>query len=120
MPVITPVAKTNLWRLHKPEPYNDIGIDFPVPAGFIFDGASVPWPLTLFIPRHHPKYIRATLLHDYLLVYRTMSRKRIDGLFHKCLKVDGVGFWRRNLLVAGVRVYGVLKERRKYFTYEAT
>ena len=81
---------------------------YQVPAGFISDGATVPrllWPL--FPPIG--KYLKATLVHDYLLTQNPQDRKTADLAFKACLTELGIAPWRANAMFWAVRVYGILK-----------
>lgn len=86
------------------------------PSGMTTDGATVPFPLTLFFPRIDPRYLQSVIIHDAgFKHYRHLSRMRIDSIFHSALKEEGVPFLLRNFLVAGVRVGGVVLEGTGYF-----
>ncbi len=104
-----------------------------VPAGFISDGASIPrifWPI---IGDPWGRYGKAAVLHDWLyqkqerykkgLAYGTgptdvpitltsITRKEADDIFLEAMKILGVAPWRRNLMYAGVRVFGWLAWRK--------
>ena len=76
-----------------------------VPAGFVFDGGSVPrflWPIL----DPWGSASKAFLLHDYL--YHTGERSRLvsDAIFMEAMEVLGVGFIKRKLLYRGVRIGG--------------
>lgn len=88
-----------------------------VEAGFIFDGATVPHPLTILFPRVHPSYMQAAALHDWLLKKERsgFSRQGIDLIFKEALKVLNNPKWRIWAMYNGVRSFGILAERHKYF-----
>ena len=76
-----------------------------IPAGFITDGASVPRGLwNLFPP--FGKYNKASLLHDYLYQFGTMTRAQADWCFLEAMKELGVGFLTRWAMYFGVRAGG--------------
>lgn len=60
-----------------------------VPAGFVFDGASVPLPFRLLLPMAHPDYIQAAALHDWMLKSGRYTRRYCDAVFHEALGVFG-------------------------------
>ena len=92
------------------------GVEYTIPRGFTSDGASVPPPFTMFFPRVSLKYLRSVIIHDYLLTNRQgNTRSWVDRVFHHALKEDTVGLIRRNLMVGAVRLYGIIKERKRYF-----
>lgn len=78
-----------------------------VPAGFVWDGGSVPRALWMFLDPWGSAS-KAFLLHDWL--YRTQERSRLvsDAIFMEAMEVLGVGFVKRKLLFRGVRMGGWL------------
>ena len=85
-----------------------------VPRGSRTDGASVPFPISIFIPVVNSKTFPGCVLHDRLLqVYRsevihgqrvTRSRKEIDAIFHRALLVNGVNRVLAFVMWTGVRL----------------
>ena len=61
-------------------------------APLVFDGASVPWPLTLLVPKTHPIYLGAAALHDYLYSRRhqDVTRREADDYFLDALLISGL------------------------------
>lgn len=99
----------NFITLMAPETVIFEGNILTVPAGFSYDGASVPrffWRL-VFPPVHH-KSRRAGLFHDWL--YRTQpagwTRKDADRLFYCLLVADGTPRFRAGLAYTGLRAFG--------------
>lgn len=75
-----------------------------VPAGFQFDGASVPLPFRFLVPMAHPDYIQAAALHDFMLESGHRTRRECDRVFYEALGVLGMpGFWRW-IMYAAVRI----------------
>ena len=75
-----------------------------IPAGFIFDGASIPDKTKYFIEgnSYDPDILRSGLIHDFQ--YRNpdkFSKDEADYLFYRNLKEDGAP--RPYILLAGVR-----------------
>ena len=99
-----------------------------VPAGFIYDGASVPrlvWTISGLTPDGLMR--AAALIHDYLYEYRgelptggwqcqdgdlwrdvgtAWTREQADKIFETILRESGVSAYRRKLAYAGVRAGG--------------
>jgi len=76
-------------------------------AGFPFDGASIPrvfW-LTTGYPLE-PDLQASALIHDACYSAELMPRADADGLFYRCLRLDGVGWYRANKMWLGVRIGG--------------
>jgi len=73
-----------------------------IPAGFLSDGASVPWWARWALPKRGI-YVFAAYLHDYLLTVTT--RKRAAMKFLYAMKVLGVPKWKRRLMFQGVRTH---------------
>jgi len=61
-----------------------IGESFFVPAGFVSDGASVPFPLRTFYPTHG-KWLAPSVLHDYLYRFQPISRPDADNIFYEAM-----------------------------------
>ena len=92
-----------------------------VPAGFPFDGASIPPPVTLLLPRVHPSYMQSAALHDWLLKHERhrFSRHEIDLIFKEALRAQKNPPWRVNAMYAGVRPWGIVSEGRGYWKTKA-
>jgi hypothetical protein len=88
-PSLTPVAK-GLMRLDEPVAWMDeAGARWVVPAGFITDGASLPWILTAVWDRWEPRTLRAAIMHDYGYSFHTFgSKSEVDARFYAGLKAD--------------------------------
>jgi len=86
----------------------DSGECYLVKKDFEFDGASVPFLLTRFVPRTHSAYLGAAALHDFL--YRecrdTVPRNRADQIFREAMLVLGLHWFWAMLLWRGVRAGG--------------
>lgn len=78
-----------------------------VPAGFVTDGASVPrLPFVYLAVGGRAK--RAAAVHDWLYQTNgTRTRRQSDIVFLEGMKVDGISFWARELMYAGVRLGGL-------------
>ena len=109
------------WRTLKPFWWRLIDDDespvIYVPAGFVFDGATVPFGLTLIFPRTHPRYLQAAALHDYCLKHlrHELSRCQIDIIFKSALRALANPSWRVHGMASGVSAFGMAVERRAYY-----
>jgi hypothetical protein len=82
-----------------------------VPAGFTFDGATIPWLLRPFFPQMDIWAV-ASLLHDWHYFEKKISRKEADReylhqllktemrpafayLFYIAVRIGGKSFWKR-------------------------
>lgn len=85
-----------------------VGEHYVVPAGFVFDGASTPWPLTILVPKTHPIYLAAAALHDHLYeaMWQTVPRPRADDIFLHALMVSGLNWVWAGLMWRAVRAGG--------------
>jgi hypothetical protein len=78
-----------------------------VPAGFVFDGASIPdfaWSVV-----GHPflrGYRRPSAVHDYLMKHKTIPSHEAHRYFYNCLRLEGVSRWRAVTLFNSVRLFG--------------
>lgn len=119
--IVRPCSKDNdLWELVQSLEYRGHTDTWRIPQGYVTDFASVPrilWPL--FPP--YGKHTIAAVVHDYLydhkphIAYknsdgswspRRITRSDADGVFRRIMKERGVGFTRRWLMWAGVRIGG--------------
>lgn len=83
------------------------GCTITVPAGFEFDGASIPPFFWLaFHSPYHPKVVRAALIHDYLYVTHEVDKAEADLTFVTILGIDGVDKWRRKNMWRAVHLFG--------------
>jgi hypothetical protein len=73
-----------------------------VPAGFRTDFASVPRVFWWLVPPVG-RYGKAAVIHDYLYVVKTRSRKEADKIFLEAMEVLDVPKWRRKLIYFAVR-----------------
>ena len=80
-------------------------IEIVVPAGFIFNLASIPWMFGWFAGKLG-KHQRAACLHDYLYCENIGSRQWADKQFDLAMKQDGVASFRRRGMWAAVRLGG--------------
>lgn len=116
-PVITYLPEKNAWRLHEPYSYTLEGHRITIPAGFVFDLASVPRSLWWLIAPFELS-IAAPLLHDFLYRYaghppagtvtppKVYTRREADRLFREVMEREGVAAWRRILAYLAVRWLG--------------
>jgi hypothetical protein len=122
-PVLTYVGPGNRWRLEQSYAYQDGPTTIEVPAGFMFDLASIPrifWGLIAPFELS----VAAPLLHDFLYQHRgdpppgtltpprTYTRSEADTLFRTVMEQEGVPGWRRVLGYLAVRLFGFLAWRR--------
>lgn len=94
------------WKTYREIRYQSLhhGV-FTVPAGFETDLASIP---RIFWPFLSPagKYAKAAVLHDWLYVTKTVTRKVADELFLEAMEVLGVSWITRNVMYRAVRMGG--------------
>jgi hypothetical protein len=89
IPSLTPVSP-RLMRLDSPVAWlDDRGRTLVVPAGFVTDGASLPWIVTAIWDRWEPRTLRASILHDYGYSYHKQGTKaQVDKRFYEGLRAD--------------------------------
>jgi hypothetical protein len=135
-PFIVPVRSVEgkeLYRLEAAYEYawyaEGAGWKIRVQAGFIYDGASVPWVGALLGIYPDGLQRAAALVHDYLYRFRgevpvgcfmknagsgwevvrvPWTRVQVDKLFANMLAVAGVGRFRRRTMYLAVRAAGWL------------
>jgi len=107
-PGLTPTKWAMAADMEYAAGHKDSGERYLVPKGFPFDGASVPFLLTLFVPRTHSSYLGAAALHDFLYQRRRddVPRNRADELFREAIMVLGLHWFWAMILWRGVRAGG--------------
>ena len=75
-----------------------------VPRGFKTDFASIPKIFWSIIGGPTGKYTNAAVVHDYLYVKGTYTRKRTDQIFLEAMKGLKVSWWKRKAMYFAVRV----------------
>ena len=103
--VVTHLIGTGSYRLKEPLIY-DGKIKIVVPAGFIYDGASVPKLFTNIFPKSGARYDRAACLHDFLYATKLYSRAASDKIFLEAMEADGVNLIARRTIYRAVRMFG--------------
>ena len=84
-----------------------------IAPGFVFDGASVPFPFTLVFPRVHSDYVQAACLHDWLYSTQSTSRAFADKQFYVAMRVLRLPALYAWVIYAAVRLGGMWAWRRK-------
>lgn len=114
---IEEIKAGKLWKIKEPiyyeVGYKDSNKFIIVPAGFITDGASIPFPIKTFLAVWGT-YGRAAVIHDYLYSLLRQgvpheyakSRKQADEIFLEAMEVLGTGFFLRYALYYSVRIFG--------------
>lgn len=124
--VITPVnGSGKLWMLDEDLIYeSDLlaakGYDplVTIPAGFIYDGNSIPgWlkaiPLVSYFVKDRTAFPGSAALHDYGYRFHTWPRKLTDQLYREALGVEGASRPRSTVRFWGVRLGGWWAYRKK-------
>ncbi len=84
------------------------GKQFWIPAGYVFDGASIPRIFWLLIGSpFQPNYWAAALAHDWLYLMHWVDRSAADEVIYQLLKLSGVGTIKAHIIWAAVRTGGV-------------
>ena len=81
------------------------GKTYTVPAGMTTDLASIPRVFWSIIPPHG-KHLPATILHDWLYMSRSVSRKMADNLFREAMEELGVDHDTIDIMYKAVRAFG--------------
>lgn len=112
-------SKRPLYSIDEPFTYVIGSIDnskweIIVPAGFITDFMSVPWPFCKLFPPDG-KYSKAATLHDYM--YRSskfeVSQFVADAILYEALIVSGANKIGSFIVWCGVRIFGRIFFKRR-------
>jgi hypothetical protein len=80
---------------------------YMIPAGFDWDGATIPRPFWSIIGGPwHPQVMRASLIHDWLYWTRLCDRKTADKILRDCLREDGCTWAKASAMYRAVRIFG--------------
>jgi len=86
------------------------GIQIIVPAGFVSDGASIPWVAQWLIPKEG-KWNRPAIVHDYL--YQTgkigdwiINQRIADAIYLGLMECREVPAWNRKTQYRILRMFG--------------
>lgn len=122
LPRWAPQCVRNLGRRRVYELCDDIGfqvrrngfvIRVVIRRGKRTDLASVPFFLWWIFPPSG-SWARASIVHDKLCD-DGFDRELTDAIFRYAMKVDGVSFFARQVIYAGVRVYAIFYNTTKRF-----
>ncbi len=92
------------------------GLTLTVPATFVTDLASVPWPLRLVFKPDGP-WAKAAVIHDFLYDKGLVSRWMADRIFLEGMKVLKINVVVRLSFYAAVRACGWLWWRKGPFLW---
>lgn len=95
-----------LYMLQVPFVAEINGKEFTIPAGFVFDFASIPRIFWSFFLPDDPQYAAAALLHDWAYSGEWWPRDFNDRLFLAAMKFTRVPVWKRGCMYSAVRVGG--------------
>lgn len=109
---IRPVPASPLWELGA-DVWFEIGGKgsaawMRVPAGFRSDGASIPLPARVIFDRGDARYMRAAIIHDWLLSLAGFSPTVAALAFRDALVAGRVPRWRVITMTAAVWIWTVL------------
>ncbi len=104
--VVKENTNTGTWVLQQDLVYEARWETFTVPAGFDTNFASVPRPLWWLVPRYG-RHTKAAVVHDWLWHEAREGRFDkcdADGIFRRAMRELRVGFVRRWMMWAAVRL----------------
>ncbi len=88
-------------------PYGDI------PAGYRWDGASIPRRLHWWGSAFDTRHVRASLRHDWDYETGRVPRLEADTRYYRDLVEDGLPEWKAAVEFLGVRLFGSTHYNRK-------
>lgn len=83
----------------------DSGKVITVPAGFVTDFASIPFPVRGILPSQG-YYSRGAVIHDFLYWSQLCTREQADNLLWIAMKESDVPAWKRQAVYWGVNIGG--------------
>ena len=107
--IVSPLSDGFTWYLDADFRYGSEllreGQIITVPKGFETDFASIPSPLTLFLPKWSV-YGPAAVVHDWLYWIQTEPRLEADNVLLEAMKTLKVSPAKQSILYFGVRIFG--------------
>jgi len=104
---VRPTENPGEWEVLKELEWRGI----PVPEGFIFDGASIPWALQPFVKKGG-KVFAPGCIHDFLYRSAKGDRKACDLVLYEALLSNEVGPRKAKTMYLGVRAGGWVAWRK--------
>ncbi len=85
-----------------------------VPAGFIYNGASIPrlGQFVLGVSRYGAQVRGAAIVHDFHYRYHSRTRKQADQIFRWMLRANGIGSVKAALMYRTLRLFGGIAWRK--------
>ena len=105
-PLIVKYLDGHWWELVEGFEYWTPDYTIKVPQGFITDFASIPMIFWSIVGSPTGKYGKAAVIHDYLYVTQTFSRRKADKILLEAMKVLKVRWWKRRVTWFAVRLFG--------------
>ena len=103
---VKPGNKRGTWIVTESFTYKGIRVPLNMPT----DGASIPWLLTLLIPKGGPLFTPA-VIHDAGYRIGQLTRKEVDDVFLEAMEEHDVPL--RKVLYYAVRLFGSLFYNKK-------
>ncbi len=107
IPKILLTPKLDLYELHEEVTYSLGDKSVTIPAGYQYDGASIP--LLFWEPigtPFHPAFMPAALPHDRGYDTHEYDKEWFDELFYRVLIETGVSHIKAKLMFDAVHVFG--------------
>lgn len=120
-PTGTTANKSGLPQYRVTAPFTfDIGRGFyvNVPAGFISDLASIPWPARNWFRPHDKRWAQAAVIHDYCCTNQLFSRSLCDHVFIEAMLANQCPLYIAWPMYASVKVRSIylkIRENRPYY-----
>jgi len=81
--------------------------DITVPAGYVTNGADVPWAFWSIFPPNRSDYMPAVIVHDYLC--DRGEYKKADDYFEAIMKELEIDFFTIFVMVSAVRLWHLFR-----------
>lgn len=102
---MSPFADGENWYLLNDFKISIDGEEITVPKGFVTDFASIPPPISWWLPKWE-LYGQAAIVHDFLYWDQHCKQEQADQILLIAMRDDKVDFFSRNTIYTGVRLGG--------------
>ncbi len=108
VPIVELLADGRTVKLKEPFGFHDArGVRWPVPAGTVVDGASIPRPLWALIGGpFEGRYRNASIVHDHYCDRRNRPWQQVHRVFYDAMIASSVAVAQAKLLYFAVASFG--------------
>ena len=107
-PALTPRPSLNGFQFLAPWEFRCGAHTFTVPAGYVYDGASIPFLWYAMFSKFDPRVMAGAGAHDWLCDTTPMEPNNLEAaaMFQRMIERDGIGGFKGELAYQAVSRFG--------------